>query len=119
VISGEAQQLSLFVAEVGYQIHPDPIANEPMRESGQQTFGRSPEDEAQELKRSSIAEHVAQPVAEMHRRSGGGLDCLVDEVRATSSRKPRCPISAIAADCSRATRSGPRRNPRNCLRARF
>ena len=35
--------------------------------AGQQTLGRGPEYEAQELQRLGAAQHVAQAVAEMHR----------------------------------------------------
>ena len=53
-----------------------------MRLAGQQALGRGAEDEGQEFQRLRIAQHVAQPVAEMHGRSGGGLDGLVDQPRA-------------------------------------
>ena len=45
------------------------------------------EDEAQESQRLRIAQNVAQPVAKMHRRSGGRLNCLVDQSRAAQLQK--------------------------------
>ena len=85
----------------------------------QQALGRGLEHEAQKGERFGIAEHVAEPVAEMHRRSGGGLDRLIDQPRAAEFEEAAVADLGLGRPAQQASRSRPRRNLRSCLRARF
>jgi hypothetical protein len=82
VVGRDAQKLAFLVVEMGGQGHPDAVMDQRVGGAGEQALGRGLEDEAEEHQCLRVAEDVAQAVAEMHGRSGGGLDRLVDQAGA-------------------------------------
>ena len=74
-------------AEMRGESDPDTVTNQQVRHAGEETFGGSSEDEAQEVEGLGVTQYITEAVAEMHRRSGGGLNGVVDQLRAAQLQK--------------------------------
>ena len=115
VLLGHAQPLPPLAGEVAGQGHLDAVLDQPVRLTGQQAPGRGLEDEAQELQRRRVAQHVAQPVAEAHRRPGCRLDRAVDQLRPAQLQEAAVPHPGLRRPCQQREAVRPAQEPAQLL----